>query len=52
MGTIRELQQLCAFIEQAGIRPLVDSEHPLTEAHVAFTRLEAGIEFGKIVVLP
>ncbi len=52
MGTIHELQQLCAFVEQTGIRPLVDSEHPLTEAHAAFTRLEAGTEFGKIVVLP
>jgi NADPH:quinone reductase-like Zn-dependent oxidoreductase len=52
MGTIVELHQLCAFLEQAGIRPLVDSEHALADAHAAFTRLEAGAEFGKIVVLP
>jgi NADPH:quinone reductase-like Zn-dependent oxidoreductase len=52
MGTLVELHRLCAFLEQTGVRPLVDSEYPLAEAHVAFTRLEAGAEFGKIVVVP
>jgi D-arabinose 1-dehydrogenase-like Zn-dependent alcohol dehydrogenase len=52
MGTIVELRRLCAFLEQTGVRPLVDSEHALTDAHAAFTRLEAGAEFGKIVVVP
>ena len=52
MGTLVELQQLCAFLERAGVRPLVDSEYTLSDAHAAFTRLEAGAEFGKIVVVP
>jgi NADPH:quinone reductase-like Zn-dependent oxidoreductase len=52
MGTIAELHRLCAFLEQTGVRPLVDSEHALSDAHAAFTRLEAGDEFGKIVVVP
>ena len=52
MGTLVELQQLCAFLEQAGIQPLVDSEHALSDAHAAFARLDAGAEFGKIVVVP
>ena len=51
-GTIVELRRLCAFLEQTGVRPLVDSEHALADAHVAFARLEAGTEFGKIVVVP
>lgn len=52
MGTLVELYQLCAFLERAGIRPLVDSEHALADAHAAFTRLDAGAEFGKIIVIP
>ena len=52
MGTIVELHRLCAFLEQTGIHPLVDSEHALADAPTAFARLEAGAEFGKIVVIP
>ena len=52
MGTIKELHRLCTFLEQTGVRPLVDSEHPLVDAHAAFTCLEAGAEFGKIVIVP
>lgn len=47
-----ELHWLCAFLEQTGVRPLVGSEHALADAHAAFTRLEAGAEFGRIVVVP
>lgn len=42
----------CAFLEQSGVRPPIDSEHALADAHDAFTRLEAGAAFGKIVVVP
>jgi NADPH:quinone reductase-like Zn-dependent oxidoreductase len=52
MGTIVELHRLCALLEQTGIHPLVDSEHALADAPDAFARLEAGAEFGKIVVIP
>jgi NADPH:quinone reductase-like Zn-dependent oxidoreductase len=52
MGTLAELQRLCSFLELTGVRPLVDSEHPLGDAHAAFARLAEGSEFGKIVVVP
>jgi NADPH:quinone reductase-like Zn-dependent oxidoreductase len=52
MGTLVELHRLCAFLEQTGTHPLVDSEHALAAAPDAFARLEAGTEFGKIVVVP
>ncbi len=52
MGTLTEFRRMCAFLEQTGVRPLVDSEHALADARAAFTRLEAGAEFGKIVVVP
>ena len=52
MGTIDEFREMCTFIERTGIKPLVDSEFRLSDAHDAFARLEAGAEFGKIVVVP
>lgn len=52
MGTIVELHRLCAFLERTGVRPLIDSEHALADAHAALARLESGTEFGKIVVVP
>jgi NADPH:quinone reductase-like Zn-dependent oxidoreductase len=52
MGTLAELQRLCSFLEQTGVRPLVDSQHSLAGAHDAFARLADGSEFGKIVVVP
>ncbi len=52
MGTLTELRELCAFVERTGLRPLVDSEHALADAQAAFARLEAGAEFGKIVIIP
>jgi NADPH:quinone reductase-like Zn-dependent oxidoreductase len=52
MGTVAELGRLCSLIQQTGVKPLVDSEHALAEAREAFARLEAGAEFGKIVVVP
>lgn len=52
MGSIGDFRRLCAFIEQTGIRPLVDSEHALADAGNAFERMVAGNEFGKIIVVP
>jgi NADPH:quinone reductase-like Zn-dependent oxidoreductase len=52
MGTLAELRQLCSFLGQAGVRPLVDSEHALASAREAFARLESGDVFGKVVVVP
>ena len=40
------------FLEQTGVKPLVDSEHALADADTAFARLAEGSEFGKIVVVP
>jgi NADPH:quinone reductase-like Zn-dependent oxidoreductase len=52
MGTLDELRRLATLVETTGLRPLVDSEHPLPEARAAFERLASGQAFGKVVVLP
>jgi NADPH:quinone reductase-like Zn-dependent oxidoreductase len=50
MGTKDELRDLLAFCATTGIRPVVDSTYPLAEAREAFTRLEKGDLFGKLVL--
>ena len=52
MGTLAEFNRLCSFLGRTGVRPLIDSEYALTDAHAALARLESGSEFGKIVVVP
>lgn len=52
IGTRGEFREMCAFLEQTGVKPLIDSEYALSDARAAFTRLHEGSEFGKIVLLP
>lgn len=52
MGTRDELSQLLRFLSVSGARPVVDSVRPLGDAAGAFARMEAGEEFGKLVVAP
>ncbi|MEI7760684.1 MAG: zinc-binding dehydrogenase [Thermoleophilia bacterium] len=52
MGTRAEFGEMCAFLEQTGVKPLVDSEFALSDAHAAFRRLQEGAGFGKVVLLP
>jgi NADPH:quinone reductase-like Zn-dependent oxidoreductase len=49
MGTRDELEQLAQFLANAGVRPLIDSEFPLTEAKDGFARMHTGEVFGKVV---
>ncbi len=50
MGTRAELADLVRMIEVTGVRPLVDSTFPLTEARDAYARLAEGEAFGKVVL--
>ena len=52
MGSRDDLQHLLAFLARTGVRPLVDSTYPLTEARDAVRRLADGSQFGKIVLEP
>ena len=51
MGTLSELRQLVGFLEATGVRPVIDSVRPLTDAHEQFKRLIDGDAFGKLVVV-
>ncbi|HVF04137.1 MAG TPA: zinc-binding dehydrogenase [Frankiaceae bacterium] len=52
MGTRGELARLLRFLDATGIRPLVDSVRPLSEARASFERLNSGDSFGKLVLTP
>lgn len=52
MGRRAELVDLLALCEARGVRPHIDSVHPLEAAPAAFARLASGQAFGKIVVTP
>ncbi|NUR61837.1 MAG: zinc-binding dehydrogenase [Catenulispora sp.] len=49
MGSLEELRALVRMCEATGVRPVVDSVLPLTEARAGFERMEEGEAFGKIV---
>ena len=52
MGTRAELAQVVSLCANTGLRPRIDSVMPLDKVEEAFRRLEAGVQRGKIVILP
>jgi NADPH:quinone reductase-like Zn-dependent oxidoreductase len=49
MGSRDQLQRLAVFLEQTGVRPVIDRTLPLTEARDGFAALAEGEIFGKII---
>jgi NADPH:quinone reductase-like Zn-dependent oxidoreductase len=52
MGTKEDLAALLNLLVRTGVRPIVDSELPLTRARDALARIESGAQFGKVVLTP
>jgi NADPH:quinone reductase-like Zn-dependent oxidoreductase len=50
MGTRDELAALATLCVTRGIRPIIDSVHPWSDARGAFERLASGDIFGKVVI--
>ncbi|MDB5743140.1 MAG: Alcohol dehydrogenase, zinc-binding domain protein [Polaromonas sp.] len=50
LGNFDEFRDLLSLTQRTGLRPVIDSEFPLEQTHVALSRLEAGGQFGKIAV--
>ena len=50
MGSHAEFAALCPFVETHGVVPVVDRVFGLDEGAAAFDRLEAGEQFGKVVL--
>jgi NADPH:quinone reductase-like Zn-dependent oxidoreductase len=49
MGTRGELQRLVSMVAATGLRPVIDSVRPLSEARSGFAEMLEGEQFGKIV---
>lgn len=49
MGTRGELQRLVSMVAATGLRPVIDSVRPLSEAQSGFAEMLKGEQFGKIV---
>lgn len=49
MGTRDQLRRLAVFMEQTGVRPVIDRTMPLTEARAGFAAMNDGDLFGKVV---
>lgn len=51
MGTLQEFEDMLAFTEQHGIKPVIDKVYPaLSDAQQAFDYMHEGKQFGKIVL--
>ncbi len=50
MGSPRDFQALLGAIEAGSFAPVIDSVRPLAEAAAAHERMEAGAQFGKLVL--
>ncbi|MDN5696918.1 MAG: zinc-binding dehydrogenase, partial [Rubrobacter sp.] len=50
MGSAQEFDEMLKLYEDRGLKPKIDSTHPLQEASTAQKRMEAGDNFGKIVL--
>lgn len=50
MGNPEDFQHMVDFVNQKKIKPVIDQVFPLKEAETAFTRMENGEQFGKIVL--
>ena len=49
-GSLEEFRQLVALFARGGVRPVIDRCYPLAQVREAFDRLDAGEQFGKVVV--
>jgi NADPH:quinone reductase-like Zn-dependent oxidoreductase len=49
MGTRDQLARLARFLEQTGVRPVIDRMLPLAEAREGFAAMHEGEVFGKVV---
>ncbi len=50
MGSDEDFNDMLAFVEKEKVHPIVDKVYDLNDAVEAFDRMEAGAQFGKIVI--
>lgn len=49
-GDLKEFADLLQFVGRTGLKPVIDSEYDIDQAHAALDRLDSGQQFGKIAL--
>jgi NADPH:quinone reductase-like Zn-dependent oxidoreductase len=52
MSSRSEFEAMLRAVITSGLRPVIDTVLPLDQAREAHERLEAGGQFGKIILIP
>ncbi|MBV9670252.1 MAG: zinc-binding dehydrogenase, partial [Acidobacteriales bacterium] len=52
MGTMRDFREVMKHVFAGRLKPVVDRTFPLSDARAAHEYLEAGKQFGKVVLVP
>ena len=50
MGTMDEFREVTALFRAGLVEPVIDTVFPPADAAAAYARLQAGEQFGKVVV--
>ena len=50
MGDMAEFREVVALFRSGALKPVVDTVFPAADAVAAYRRLEAGEQFGKLVI--
>tara|TARA_Y100000589_G_C26804711_1_gene487231 strand:+ start:60 stop:557 length:498 start_codon:yes stop_codon:yes gene_type:complete len=50
MGDMREFREVLSLLRSGALSPTIDSVHSSSEGAAAFSRLESGEQFGKVVI--
>jgi NADPH:quinone reductase-like Zn-dependent oxidoreductase len=50
VGSVEDLQKMCDAISVNGMRPVIDREYVFDQAKAAFSYMESGAHFGKVVI--
>jgi NADPH:quinone reductase-like Zn-dependent oxidoreductase len=50
LGNFDEFRDLLQLAGRTGLRPVIDSEFALDQAHAALNRLASGEQFGKVAI--
>lgn len=50
MGSPSDFEAMTRFVEEHGVRPVIDGAYPFEQADEAMRRMEAGGQFGKLVL--
>jgi NADPH:quinone reductase-like Zn-dependent oxidoreductase len=50
VGSVALLRQMCDFVTEHQIRPVIDTVHRFEDTHTAYEQLAAGSPFGKVII--